>query len=66
MFNMENSKDIQRGKFQEFAIWKIRKICYLENYKKFAISKIQKISNVGHFKNFQIYKLSYISSVQII
>ena len=47
-----NSENLQFGKFETFAIWKIPKICNLENSKNFFIE------NSKNFPNFTISKNS--------
>ena len=39
----DNSKNFQFGKFKQFAIQKIRKICSLENPEKLQFGKLEKI-----------------------
>ena len=67
--NLDNSKNLQFGKFQEFPTWKIKKMSDLENYEdcqfgkfqqfrfeifpKLSIWKIREIFNLANFKKFQ-------------
>ena len=48
--NLDDSKNVQHGKFQKFSVWKIRIIFNLENSRTYPICKLQQICNLEHKK----------------